>query len=450
MRKTAILFLLIAISFWGKSQDTLNFVNIEQQTAQYYFAAQWDSLIIVGNEGLEIGYDYFYLRLRLGVAYYYQGKYSKAIIHLEKARLFNTQDEFANSYLYLSYKYMGRNADAEIIGKTLSDTLRTQPLFKKTPLFSGAYIELGFSPASTYVPTILAKNSPNLSESSTKNNALQYGFVGLINQVTPWLSLFYGYTSLSTSLTKTTYEKQIPPFTPKLNTTLSDISVNQQQFYINPRIRIARGLVVSTYYQKINISSVLQGNPPKADTTITFNDGILGISLEKYYRNFVFNGEISNNKLNNINHLQMQLGASWYPLFNQNFYLCANYASNSAKGNAANFSPTYEKRKSFFTVKAGGKLLKNLWGETAYYGGNVQDSQIANGFLFFNTPNNIKMMANATLTVVLNKIKISLKYQFANQTSTKESSTIMNPTTINYSTYSFNQQTITGGLLWNF
>jgi hypothetical protein len=126
------------------------------------------------------------------------------------------------------------------------------------------------------------------------------------------------------------------------------------------------------------------------------------------------------------------------------------YSTNNAKGPARLFPVNYDKSKSFYLLKAGGKLTGKLWGEVAYYGGNIQDSQIANGFLFFNTPNKYTMMSNATLTLVLNKIKVSLKYQYSSLTSLKESATLALPNTINYSNYSFQQQTITGGLLWNF
>ncbi|MEI6347060.1 MAG: hypothetical protein WCP69_03835 [Bacteroidota bacterium] len=446
-----LLILIIIIPFFGKSQDRLSFTEVEQKTIDLYYTSQWDSLIIVGNIGLKSGHDYFYLRLRMGVAYFYQEKYTKAITQLEKARSYNSQDDFTNSYLYLSYKYSGRTADAEAIGKILSDTLKTQPMFKKTPLFSGAYLEFGVSPSSNYTPTPLPRTSENVYETSTKSNTLNYGFIGLTNQLTSWLTVFYGYTSLGTSATKTTFEKQLPPLIPKLITTESDIIVTQNQFYVNPRIRLAKGLVLATYFHKINNKSVLQkGSMASTDTTLLFNDGILGISLEKYYRNFVFVGEVSNNNLNNTNHLQTSIGVTWFPLSNLNLYFSTMYSANSAKGPARLFPTNYDKSKSFYLLKAGGKLTGKLWGEVAYYGGNIQDSQIANGFLFFNTPNKYTMMTNATLTLVLKKIKVSLKYQYSSLTSDKESAKMTTPNIIEYSNYSFQKQTITGGLLWNF
>lgn len=449
MRKTILFIFLLSISFLGKSQKGIDYISLERQTLQCYYAAQWDSLITIGKEGIHNGHDYFYLRFRMGVAYFYQGKYSKAIKHLEKARNFNSQDELTNRYLYLSYKSMGRYADAEVLGKSLSDTLRKTAAYKKTPFFSNLYLESGFSPASNYTPVAPPRNSANTYESSIKNNALGYGFVGFTNQITSWLSLFYGYTYLNTSATKYTFQKQVDSLRPKLDTSISGISINQHQLYFNPRVRIARGLYLSTYYHQISTKSVMEGSFAQSDTTIAFDDGIWGFSLEKRYRNFVFSGEISNNKLHNVNHLQPQIGMIWFPFSNLNLYLGGMLGLNLSKPDTF-FAQNSPNRRIIYQLQIGGKISERLWGEANYFGGNYKDSQTGNGFLFYNTPNNYKMMANGTLIFLLSKVRITLKYQYSSLTGTKMlvNNKKNNPQT--YSEYSFNQHTITGGLLWNF
>ena len=449
MRKLLLIFTLFLGITPLFSEEPISFAEVEQLTMQHYYASQWDSVIIVGMKGIEAGHDYFYLRVRLGMAYFYQSNFAKAIQHLEKARKFNSSDEFTNSYLYLSYKYMGRLADAEMMGRKLSDTLRTLDLFKKPKFFSGLYTEIGYSPSTNYSPTPLSRQSPYFEETSTKNNAMSYGFVGLTNQATPWMTLFYGVTSLGTTLTKYTYEN-LPPLPQKLKTTTTDLSIKTLQFYINARVRVARGWIVSPYYHAISMrgSEGAASKPKKNDTTsFISNDAIMGFGLEKYYHNFVFSGELSNNRFNNKTHLQAQTGVTWFPFSNQNLYLNGAVTYNMAQGVDSLFPPNYEKNKLYVTGKIGGKLFSKLWGETTIYGGNIQDSQIGNGYLFFSNPSSYTMMANATLTLYLKKLKISLKYQFAGLNGTKLSYITTNPIT---SEFSFNQQTITGGLLWNF
>lgn len=442
-----ILFLLIITSFVSiKAQDTIGYLQLEQKTTEFYFSSQWDSLIIVGNLGLANNIDYFYLRTRLGVAYFYKENYGKAISNLEKAKKMNPSDEFANSYLYLSYKYMGRDLDAEVVGKTLSDTLRKSELFRKTPLFSGLYLEIGANSAGSYIPADMTKLSSNVSETSSKANALQYGFLGLKNQVTPWLSLFYGYSFLSTSSTIYTYQRVAPPLFVKKS--LSDIFVKQQQFYISSKIRIARGLNLNPYFHSINLKNDLSSISFSGDSTLLIRDYIVGVGVSKQLGNFEFGGEISKNKMNNTNHTQVMGSLAWYPLSNKNLYLVGNVTSISSKRQGSSSPSKGNPSTFYFTGKIGGKLYDKVWGETAFYGGNIQNSHIGSGFIFFNTLDKYNMMANATLSLLLKKVTLSLKYQYSSFTGQKESKDNVGKT--NITEFKFNKQTIIGGLLWNF
>ncbi len=442
-----ILLILIVTSFVSiKAQDTIGYLQLEQKTTELYFSSQWDSLIIVGNLGLANNIDYFYLRTRLGVAYFYKENYGKAISNLEKAKTMNPSDEFTNSYLYLSYKYIGRDLDAEVVGKMLGDSLRKLELFRKTPFFSGLYLEIGANSAGSYVPEEMTKFSSNVRETSSKANALQYGFLGLTNQVTPWLSLFYGYSFLSTSSTIYTYQKAAPPLFVKK--TMSDIFVKQQQFYVSSKIRIARGLNLNPYYHSINLKNDLSSISFSGDSNLLVRDYIAGLGVSKRLGNFEFGGEISKNKMNNTNHTQMMGSLAWYPLSNKNLYLVGNITSISSKKPGPSSSPTGNPSTLYFTGKIGGKLYDKVWGETAFYSGNIQNSHIGSGFVFFNTLDKYNMMANATLSILLKKVTLSLKYQYSSFTGEKESQDNAGKT--NITEFKFNKQTITGGLLWKF
>lgn len=52
------------------SQDTLNAAFIEQKSFQLYVEKNWNELIKFGNQALKSGIDYYYLQIRLGIAYY--------------------------------------------------------------------------------------------------------------------------------------------------------------------------------------------------------------------------------------------------------------------------------------------------------------------------------------------------------------------------------------------
>ena len=79
-----LLIFFSSIFLSAKSQDVLDFNTVNTKTYDYYFQGNWDSLIDIGEKALKSDIDYFYLRIRLGIAYYAKTNYRKAIIHLEK------------------------------------------------------------------------------------------------------------------------------------------------------------------------------------------------------------------------------------------------------------------------------------------------------------------------------------------------------------------------------
>jgi len=60
-----------------KAQDTLTFAKVEAQSYSLYTQKNWDELIRLGKMALSRGIDYYYLRYRMGVAYYMQKKIPK-------------------------------------------------------------------------------------------------------------------------------------------------------------------------------------------------------------------------------------------------------------------------------------------------------------------------------------------------------------------------------------
>ncbi|MCB9284804.1 MAG: tetratricopeptide repeat protein [Lewinellaceae bacterium] len=100
-----------------QAQKELNYGLVEQKTLQYYLLQQWDSLNRIGNRALRAGIDSYALRYRLGEAAFKQRKYWKSIRHFEKALTFNTHDPYSQEFLFYSYLYNGRPADAWLCSK---------------------------------------------------------------------------------------------------------------------------------------------------------------------------------------------------------------------------------------------------------------------------------------------------------------------------------------------
>ncbi|WP_367328915.1 hypothetical protein, partial [Lentimicrobium sp.] len=90
MRLRFLAFLLILLSFSGKlSAKGSVAIDYEALTYRLYAEQKWDSLLTTGEQAINEGWDYFYIRLRTGIAAFELQRYARAARHLEKAREFN-------------------------------------------------------------------------------------------------------------------------------------------------------------------------------------------------------------------------------------------------------------------------------------------------------------------------------------------------------------------------
>ena len=86
LNRTSKLILLFFVLISGKtiSQDTLNSAIVEQKSYQLYLDKNWSELVKFGNEVVNQGYDYYYLQIRIGIAYFEKKNYSLAENHFKK------------------------------------------------------------------------------------------------------------------------------------------------------------------------------------------------------------------------------------------------------------------------------------------------------------------------------------------------------------------------------
>jgi tetratricopeptide (TPR) repeat protein len=92
--KKYVSFILLFLNIFIYSQQPLNYPYIEKTTYKHYLNSDWESLIKLGNKSLDKGIDFYYLQIRMGVAYFAKNNYRKAIKHLQKAYKTNPKDDF--------------------------------------------------------------------------------------------------------------------------------------------------------------------------------------------------------------------------------------------------------------------------------------------------------------------------------------------------------------------
>lgn len=114
---------LLAAGMRSKAQETLDFNQVESRSYAFYLEKNWSELLKLGNRSLAAGIDYYYLRLRMGIACYEQQKYRAAIPHFEQALHFSSGETLAQEYLYYCYLYSERNEHANWLSKSFDPLL---------------------------------------------------------------------------------------------------------------------------------------------------------------------------------------------------------------------------------------------------------------------------------------------------------------------------------------
>ncbi len=104
-----------------RSANALAF--IDETSWQYYNTAQWSRLITFSDSTIKAGVDFYYLRVRYGVACFEQEKYRDAAKQFEIAYQQDPTDEFTLEYLYYSLLYSERFTEARRLTCSMSNTL---------------------------------------------------------------------------------------------------------------------------------------------------------------------------------------------------------------------------------------------------------------------------------------------------------------------------------------
>jgi len=108
MFRKIITIVLFSIALKLNGQMTGSFRYADSLTYTLYTEKHWNDLIKEGNRSLRDGYDYYYMRMRIGIAYYEKHNYVMSAIQFRKALVFNENDQIALEYLFYSYYLSGR------------------------------------------------------------------------------------------------------------------------------------------------------------------------------------------------------------------------------------------------------------------------------------------------------------------------------------------------------
>jgi len=448
-----ILFILIITSSFAQNPNE-DFQSVDKSTYLLYTQKNWDSLIQIGNQALKSGVDYFYLRERIGIAYYENGNYLKAIKHFEQALNFNESDGTTQEYLYYSYIYSNRKNEAGVLSTKFNASLEEKLNTQKNNVFEKVYLETGptFSNNIKQNQIQRPRFNNNTSLGQDLNDDKYYVHAGFEVNISKRISAYLGYSFLTISkLKQILFPGIFPPGNQNLGPFYNDeYKLFQNEFYGNLKFYLGSGFSLSLAYHFINVnySTIYPDVQPDYvlfDHVIylntSFNNHVVSLSINKRVSLFDFGITTSWSNLNYKNQYQVGGIFTWFPNGNLNLYTTSSLVSACA----------WEEKKNrlVFDQLIGGKVAKKLWIEGYVTLGEMVNYNEKNAFVVHNSGDKIKFRTGLNFIVLLSeKIELSVRYIYLQEEGYRSVDSIedsQNTTTINYQ-----NNTIIGGLKWTF
>lgn len=385
-RKSEYLIFLMLLFQAISYGQTRSFVHTDSLTYNLYLAGKWDELVDEGESAISSGIDYKFLRQRLGYAYFMKGDYFKASEHLEKALVYDIFDQFTLEYLWLSYRYSGKEDYTGTLEVKMFPGLRKELSIRRYSPVSDASLEYNYK----------------FSGSGFRSNGRYFraGFGTKLGFRAYFDQSFSGYSqSISVNFTSSS-----PVFT-----------IKQPEYYAGLRVNVHNKLILRSAYHYINThlgSSITNGHLFLIGFAPDLKRVILGLncSLTRY-------------SSENIWQPELQVGYIFPG--RSSFYLKGSVAMLlSSGGNNSVFSP-----------EAGLRLLRGLWLEGHASFGRMNFYNDFNGLYVYNSYDPMIMRFGAGITYYFSdRIALWLAYS----TERKEY--------YNYSSNAYNQFSYLGGL----
>jgi len=494
MKKRIFCLLLISLVIVGSAKATIKLDSRTVDSISYHLFMEkdWDSLITIGKEALKQDIDYYYLRVRIGIAYYQKEKYIAAAEHLSKAVQFNSSDPLTNEYYYLSLLYANRAGDANAFASSLPPQSLEKKYLKKK-IVDQVHMEAGpsLNPGYNDQADRDLMGSDNIYGESDRYGNSFYGHADITFNLCQKMNLTAGYSYLdfqkrksvqnsyytdrldSTVFTSWGYQNYYS-FPRGSHDTIVSYKVRQNEIYLASSIVPFPGSRITPYFHLINVSysnlMTRYRNQMVQDTSYffaydtsyhtfpftrtiyeyrqsdtSFYNYIVGISLFQNFSRITIGLSGSYSNLNNKKQGQAGYSITYYPFGNLNLYGTLAF-TGFVQGNDA---------RILSEARIGGKITSWFWLEGDFLYGDYTNANISDGSVVYNNSDIIQYRAGANLTFIASKhLSLSIFYQFFRKespvlyytwgiTNESELTAIAQTRYQKYSTH-----TIIGGITW--
>lgn len=383
----------------------MSFQQADDLTYSQYMAGDWKGLVRSGKDALKAGYDYYYLRARLGVAYFERRNYLMAARHFKAALDFYSSDPLAGEYLYGCYLVMNRPAEVRAVYKQLPLSLKTK-LAGTLPKCCNAYLGDGIlfsDQPEKYKAFDLDGGDDYYGETDMTTGGSNLN-AGLNWQFRNGMSLYGSYTWIRMEKNKMV----------KTGDTLAlddQYPLDQHQIYLSGNIPLGKGFSVTPavnyvmdYFDVVMPQYDQDSNSysyPVKSNKLQSVIGYLSVTRDFEVVQTSLFGAWSN--LNEREQVQAGFGLVAFPFGNLDYYLSSKLLDHIVDGDH-NF---------IFEQMVGMKVFKPVWAEINATFGNMGDYHEANALLLYNFAHELNFKGGGKVIWTINaQAMITMEYIF--------------------------------------
>ena len=328
----------MSLTFSSGIMAQTNFIRSDRQTYELYLKNDYRNLKRTADKMISQGIDFYYLRMRLGILSYNRQLYADASGNFTKAIEYSSLDTISREYIYFSYLFSGRKADADLFLESIPWNLKNSTLKSKVSSASQEYY-VGSSLSTS--PVILFRNNKLYYEAVKSSLSISAGFESY------FLKRFKGtlyYTNFRKS--GTVYSSSIPKGTA--------LNFNQNQVYAKLTGYIFPGWEFYGFSHLAFFVDTLTAGQKNAEY-------LAGIGISKNGWKIRTGANLSYSNFSNSHQIRGEGYLTFLPFGNLNLYL----TSGGIYQYDYNWGETYQINQDI-----GFRICRSLWMEAGVIKGN--------------------------------------------------------------------------------
>jgi len=417
--------------------------SLDSLTYRLYEEKEWKTLLKEAHGSIREGVDFFYLRVRAGVAAYELKNYRLAVSHLSKANQWNSSDEFVQFWYYMALAMSGRSDEAKILASGFSGDFFQRYQIRPVRGMNSVSAESQMTINTDYdglLDETIAETDSYVGYRNVLRRQLYTG-ITLDHEVKPRFYAFHGVSHLEIMRMQMIQA-------PSRNVSLNEESrTSQNQYYLQGRYNAGKGW---NLFSSVNliwghalsnwVSYTSAGVPVMNDYRYSISDRLWNIGVARELRFFRPKVSLTAANINDYKQTQVNGQLVIYPFGNTHLYTVTDMSLH--------WDQSSDQTKTVWNQKLGLKTGP-LWWIAEATSGDMKNFSVSDGYVVYNQPETVTGLYGLTAYIPLFKYRLDLtaRYQVLN----KEGMIFDYSSTTAYSikSYSFTDNNFLISLRWN-